>query len=470
MSDRKSIEERLARWILDPQSGRLPPLRELARSWEASTSTLQAALAKFRRSGEIESRPGAGIWVAGRRPTVPVVARMDAEEFARLLLQEIRRGLRPWNRALPSAKEFARLHSCHPQTVSKGLRLLESQGHLRREGRHHFPTRPPGRSRSSTPTILCVGARRDDGTLRMDGDRELDFWRELGNATAEAGIRLARAPWDGSRIEVGADVLGVVAATWHLPEPEELYRALERLRKPACVWVEDLGFHPAVAREHRRLRFHDQGYGLDAGAALAKHLLGLGHRKLAWLSPWHSSAWSRKRLEGVESAAADSGARVESFVLPGRTEWDRLGEAWASDKIWQDFPAPDLERVVEGSSASLRRQAIHELGWNRIRADFEPLVEQAARSGATAWICANDPAALLALDGCRARGLRIPTDVSLCGFDDTAEALRSDLTSYRFATAPMVRAMVRQILSDRPEPGLVRHAGLVVARGSTARR
>jgi len=105
---------------------------------------------------------------------------------------------------------------------------------------------------------------------------------------------------------------------------------------------------------------------------------------------------------------------------------------------------------------------------NRIRKDLAPLLERALASGATAWIAANDVCALHALGWLQEKGVKIPGEVSLAGFDDTAEALRADLTSYRFASDSMARAMIRQILSSAGGPAVMRHAGVVVARGSTA--
>jgi LacI family transcriptional regulator len=105
---------------------------------------------------------------------------------------------------------------------------------------------------------------------------------------------------------------------------------------------------------------------------------------------------------------------------------------------------------------------------NRIRKDITPLLEKALASGATAWIAANDVCALHALAWLQEKGVKLPGDVSLAGFDDTAEALRADLTSYRFASDSMARAMIRHILSPSTGPRVMRHEGVVVSRGSTA--
>ena len=137
-------------------------------------------------------------------------------------------------------------------------------------------------------------------------------------------------------------------------------------------------------------------------------------------------------------------------------------------RLWRTFPESALERAVEGSVEILRTAAIRELGWNRIRRDFEVLAEQARSSKATAWIGANDAVAMMAVDWLKARGIEVPGAISVTGFDDTSAALRSGLTSYRFDSASMARAMLLQILSSGPTAALSHHGGVIVPRGSSS--
>jgi len=310
--------------------------------------------------------------------------------------------------------------------------------------------------------ILCVGAADPIGGLRMDSEREIDFWKELGAESARLGFALKRQAWDGGMVRLDRSTVGVVASTWHLPEPEGLFRALERTHKPVCIWIQDPEAHRSPAGGHRRLRFHDQGYGKVSGSRLAEHLVSRGHRRLAFLSPWHGSLWSRNRLRGLVEEASRHGVQVDNFCLDGVSEWDRLAPAWADGRIWKDFPTETIGGILEGPADRLREEAIRMLAWNRIRRDLEPLFEAALCSEATAWVGVNDACALLALEWLRARG----EHRALAGFDDTAEALRADLTSFRFDSGAMVRSMLGQILSSREASGLTRHEGILVVRGS----
>lgn len=467
MSKYRDLASILAAGLPTWPEGRLPTVRELAALHATSTKTVSNALDLLREQGLVETRQGSGLWRAGRLPApVPRMPVANAFDFAEHLCAEIRQGLHPWNTDLPSIKEFATRWKCHPQTASKALDIAAGSGLLERQGRRHRPVRPRPRRKLSAPTLLCIGAADALGRFRMDTDRESDFWRELGSQAAVAGLSLLRSPWTGERIRPDPSSVGVVASTWHCQEPALLLRELESLRLPVCLWTEEYT-RRETGRRHPRIQLHEQGYHKDVGALAARHLLDLGHSRFAYLSPWHASRWSRSRYQGIEEEVARRGGQVEAFCLDGISIWDRLAPAYSDPRIGTSFPNRLVERLVEGSSTPVREATIRELGMNRLRGDLDPLLEQASRSGATAWIAANDVCALQALDWLHERGVDVPGEISLAGFDDTAEALRADLTSYRFASDSMARSMIRQILSPSRTKGVTRHEGVVVARGST---
>lgn len=467
MSQITKLAQRLARDFLVVSEARLPTVRGLAARHGASTRTILGALHLLRTRGLIESRPRSGYWRAGQVPAAAVVAhRLNAEKLAARLKKEILDGLHPWESPIPLIKELAALWGCHPQTVAKVLDRTIEAGLLERRGRFHFPVIPRARRKLAKPTILCLGAGAPDGHFRLDTSRESDFWSELGEQASQAGLSLVRNVWNGGAITPHCATVGVVASTWHYPEPMAVCRELARLRIPACVWVEEhiLGA-PSL---YPGLNFHDQGYSSEIGSLVARHLLDLGHRHLAFISPWHASLWSRNRLLGIEKEAKMSGGRVDAFCLMGESEWDRLIPAASDATLATLFPSELLSKIIEGSSTRVREFVELELGWNRVYRDLCPLLENALSSGATAWIGANDPCALRALKWLRERNIPVPDRISVAGFDDNVEALRSDLTSFRFSCASMARSMIHQILSSSAASTLTRHKGVVVARQSTS--
>jgi LacI family transcriptional regulator, repressor for deo operon, udp, cdd, tsx, nupC, and nupG len=94
--------------------------------------------------------------------------------------------------------------------------------------------------------------------------------------------------------------------------------------------------------------------------------------------------------------------------------------------------------------------------------------------GATAVICGSDLMALGAVRAVRARGLRVPEDVSVVGYDDSALVAFTDppLTTVRQSVASMGAAAVRALLDEiagtpAPRAEYIFRPELVV-RGSTS--
>lgn len=457
------IEQALVRALPGEPPGRLPPVRAWASRLGAGSRSILEALDRLVDKGVLRKRGRSGHWRSEEFPTDAASSgRFDATRITERISQELRTGEHPWHIPFASVKELARRWGCHRQTASRVLANLQQAGLLERRGRSYHPV-PPRRGKTGTSvSVLCVGAAGLRGELRMDSDREIDFWKELGIESSRLGLGLRRVPWSGGHLPIDPSVVGVVASTWHLPDPEALYKVLDRVRIPVCVWIQDPSSHRSPVRSHPRLRFHDQGYGAASGKLLAAHVFDRGHGHLAFVSPWHGSVWSRERLEGILDEANRRGGTVDVFRLEGISEWDRLAPAWEDPAMWDGFPAETIAQVVEGPVEPVRELAISTLGWNRIRRDMEPLLEGALASGATAWIGANDECALIAKEWLAARGEhRI-----VVGFDDTSGALRADMTSFRFDSGAMVRSMLGQILSKGQGPGLVRHEGVVVVRGT----
>jgi LacI family transcriptional regulator len=170
----------------------------------------------------------------------------------------------------------------------------------------------------------------------------------------------------------------------------------------------------------------------------AEHLAELGHRRIAWLGlKTPDGPGAPDRVEAFRQAAADLGlAHAERFVAPEhRAEHSR---SFAFYRTLRDHP--DLLQ------------------------------------GATAVLCYNDPLAIALCTALHERGLRVPDDVSVVGFDDV-EAARSipPLTSVSHRFAEMGRAAVRhlhELVESGHERGddVIRVPSRLVVRQSTGER
>jgi DNA-binding LacI/PurR family transcriptional regulator len=96
------------------------------------------------------------------------------------------------------------------------------------------------------------------------------------------------------------------------------------------------------------------------------------------------------------------------------------------------------------------------------------------RAGVTAIVCASDPMALGAIRAVRRAGLRVPEDISIVGFDDSAlmNCIDPPLTTVRQPIEPMgrmvIELLIRQINGDSASSDEFLFEPELVVRASTA--
>ncbi|MBV8581339.1 MAG: LacI family DNA-binding transcriptional regulator [Candidatus Eremiobacteraeota bacterium] len=160
-----------------------------------------------------------------------------------------------------------------------------------------------------------------------------------------------------------------------------------------------------------------------------EHLLDLGHRRIGVLAGPPLLAGSNDRLDGVRDALAERGLTLDP-VLVEHTDGRRSGG----------------ERVIE-----LLRRA----------------------PDLTAVFALTDDAALGALDVLHENGIRVPSDISLVGFDDSpfASAAVPSLTTVRSNMTLMARRAVEVAIGNGAAPAVTEVVPTeLVVRASTARR
>ncbi|GAB5471270.1 MAG: LacI family DNA-binding transcriptional regulator [Rhodospirillales bacterium] len=178
----------------------------------------------------------------------------------------------------------------------------------------------------------------------------------------------------------------------------DLYETLLRNRLPFIVTWQPSGLpeRPSVAFDN------------FAAADLAmQHLIGLGHRRIGLIcgrGEANDRALARRRA--YEAAMRGLGVPESEWLIFER-----------------DF------EFIEG------RTAMHRMLDHRLRP--------------TAVFCANDIQAIGALSECQARGLRVPEEMSLVGFDDLpiSQYLYPQLTSIRVPASQMGHAAAEKLIA-----------------------
>jgi DNA-binding LacI/PurR family transcriptional regulator len=262
---------------------------------------------------------------------------------------------------------------------------------------------------------------------------------------------------------------------------DPLLALLERSGKPVAV-LDETGIARRTTARPEAMRFYVYGYGPTPGLTVGRHLAGLRHRYVLYLSPYHDSEWSRTRLEALRLALSRAGhPRAVAATTDDRPSPMEIADESVREeaKLLDDVLAEAATRPRASTAAAtavLREMTLRKIEalWaEAIRIRVEGLVSQAlVRRDYTAIACANDTTAVHCLRALRSAGVRVPGDVSVIGFDDSVEALSSGLTSYNFNGHAVMSAMVDHVLHpvrrrQRQEP-IVEIEGYVHQRGTVA--
>jgi DNA-binding LacI/PurR family transcriptional regulator len=172
----------------------------------------------------------------------------------------------------------------------------------------------------------------------------------------------------------------------------------------------------------------------DGGRSAAEHLLALGHTNVGIIGGVRLHQYSQARIDGFRTAFESAGVQ--------------------------------------------RPQQVAFADWDRARAHEEALRMLAGAGRPTAIFACSDAMALGVYDAARELGLRIPSDLSVVGFDDVPEAQLAtpQITTIRQPLAEMGAASVNLLLQLRAgatRNGPLQHPRLelatkIVVRESTA--
>ena len=273
--------------------------------------------------------------------------------------------------------------------------------------------------------------------VALDGDLHLysaEILQGVVEAGAEAGVSVVVSIRSGGRQGITADRpaawagdlaaagrTAVIAVTSELTSTH--VSALARARLPLVV------IDPLNLARSRVVSVGSTNFA--GGLAATRHLLTLGHRRIAYVGGPATAACNQARVHGYRAAMEAEGAPVlPGYVWTGRFEY-QYGVTGGAAVF--DLPEPP-----------------------------------------TAVFAGSDEMALGVIEAARACGLRIPDDLSVVGFDDTqlARMASPPLTTVRQPLTEMgvvaVRTALRLAAHEKIESHHVELATELVVRGSTA--
>lgn len=185
------------------------------------------------------------------------------------------------------------------------------------------------------------------------------------------------------------------------------------------------------------------------GRAAAEHLLKLGHTRIGVIGGKAEHRYSQARLDGFLSALREAGIDQPGALI-SFADWHRAAAARAAASMLDGIPSAGLAagepRTPAPGSANIRPTAI--------------------------FAC-SDTMALGVFEAAAERGLRVPDDLSIVGFDDLPEArwTTPPLTTIRQPITEMGAAAVRLLIRLRsgevPEALREELATSLILRSST---
>jgi DNA-binding LacI/PurR family transcriptional regulator len=142
---------------------------------------------------------------------------------------------------------------------------------------------------------------------------------------------------------------------------------------------------------------------VGGGSRAAQHLLGLGHRRIAFMAAYSRAAFTRWRFDGYRAALQDAGVPVES------------ANVWIDDN--------------RGAATSFLQQRL------------------TSADAPTAFLVMGEALALEVMRALRGLGYAVPQDVSVVGYDDTglAEVADPPLTTVAAPRADLGIIAVRRL-------------------------
>jgi DNA-binding LacI/PurR family transcriptional regulator len=358
----------------------------------------------------------------------------------------------------PGVVAVARVAGVSPSTVSNAFNRPERLSPALRERVLHAAAQlgyggpdPAARSlRSGRAGAIAVVFRRSLAVALEDpGTTELV--RGMAEAIGPRALGLVLVPGPEEHASSGPAVRNAAAdglIVYSMPSDDPLFEATRQRRLPTVIVDSpapaDVATLPGATMP---AGLHFVGIDDQAAAETAvEHLIGLGHRRVAILS-FGLSAYA-------QAGPADAREQAVATASVSRARLQGCARAMAAAGL-------DWSRVP------VEQAPIHNIEAARIRA--HALLERAP--SATALFAFSDTLALGARLAALERGLSLPGDLSIVGFDDTApdgEGLTTVHQPLRDKGRIAAERVLHALTDDPPAAAYELLPTRLVIRGSTA--
>lgn len=463
----------------------LPSIQKLASKAQVSSVPMWKAVNLLAQKGVLEVIQGRGTRIPVQHdetlaPTVETWWRIREQIHREILGGKYSIGL------MPSLKEMRIQYGVSYNTLKKALESLVSDGII--EPCHRTYRAISYVNQVSVSSVVLLGWSIPELDLQARTPWGEEFLRSCENQCSQMRLNFKVVRYnsvggitkyidqDGkaaTELKENDSVLGFIL--W-ADSPDELYRdvlkQLNKFKKPIAVLQEGSLLRISDFQEqNRKIQVFSLATSSKAAKQVASFMLELGHKSIAYFSPFHLREWSKARLSGLEEIfSRHSGMNIQAYTI------DKLGshsfiEMVRPDKVFESFiskaqESPDMPELLINALKNVRMNITKSLLKEAIRESMKPLFEKAFADGnKSAWVCANDNVAIMALEWLKEHGGRI----AIAGFDDTFEAFRTGLTSYNFNVQALVNCMLSFLVSPSSH-STIQRAGIFEVEGMLVER
>jgi DNA-binding LacI/PurR family transcriptional regulator/DNA-binding transcriptional regulator YhcF (GntR family) len=517
----------------------LPSVRALAQAAQVSQATVSKATKILSQKGLITTQERCRMRVGkfGAACALPVLPKW-AEKRA-ILEKEIISGIFEPREKLPPLKELQARYGICFGTAKKILETLVHDGIVRPNGKgYSLPEFSAAANMQHIVFITCAGHFSQASALNHEHNRIINLLENECNRIGVLFTLIEIDFFDSmechkaiSKLPYGNDIAGYILDLWWYNAPifrrsyMDVLTRLSDIGKPTAIIDETADFDlPVQFVLNPGLQVY-RIEGRRAGERVAQYVLKRGHRSSVYIAPSHFARWSRERFEGVQSqfaritgsgnahliqsnldvmlvyvfaASGLDDKKIKKIIAVGRTP----SQAKDLERLWMNFKKgrapmrgrtiPDI-RGFKRSMAALAGTTRHGVekdffekmctGALSVAVDrvfgneLIALFKEALKiRDATAWICANDQTAFRAISFLKERGIRVPEDISVTGFDNIpVSALEQHLTTFDFNAMGFVYQMINFIVRPPRPRGHYRHQvieveGMLIERGTSGLR
>ena len=487
----------------------LPAVSALASKADVSYYTMWKALKEFRQKGIISGGTrGKRLRLISAKPfndskepahQPPGVLRQNEISFPKYAWQRLQeridrdvlQGVFFPGKPLPTFKELQYRYNTSYRTLRKSLHALREQGILEPYKCGYRVTDHVSRSSENVVVVLRLGPYDNFGIFgrkvlecieQESYNRRLVLKNFLYNSDNDRlcffdpNNRTYDAIPDTDKVSAYILLDISLHREWH-----EVIRYLNSLKKPVAVF--DLTGKRNVAAlpgKYRNFFVFPATADSYAGRQVGRYLLGLGHRKIAFISLHPEREWARDRYRALKTTYREAGIpegvvefaktsmSIQDELLSKRKEiaWKFL-ESFEETVGNTDIPASQL--IDSNLLGALNKSHMNSVAFKLLMPLFETALSDPAIS---AWVCANDVSAVFALEFLRHKNIRVPGRISVMGFDNSMESVNNNLTSFDFDIRGSVNAILYSVLYPYSSKRhfrfkAIEQRGMIIERGTT---